>query len=53
MKAADLSDSDLIEKARQEAITLLREDPELSQPEHVPLAKAVLRARRATIGEAH
>jgi ATP-dependent DNA helicase RecG len=51
MQAADLSDTDLIEKARQEAISLLRADPDLSQ--HVPLAKAVARAKRATIGEAH
>jgi hypothetical protein len=53
MQAADLSDTDLIEKARQEAISLLRGDPDLSQPGHVPLAKAVARAKRATIGEAH
>jgi ATP-dependent DNA helicase RecG len=53
MRAAELSDSDLIEKARQEAIMPLRADPELSRPEHTPLAKAVLRAKQASIGEAH
>ncbi|MGE3986111.1 MAG: hypothetical protein AB7G38_18220, partial [Dehalococcoidia bacterium] len=52
MQAADFSDAGMIEQARQEAIALLRDDPELSQPDHAALAKAVARAKKVVIGEA-
>jgi ATP-dependent DNA helicase RecG len=42
--AADFSDIGLIETARQEAMRLLEEDPDLTQPQHLELKAAVLRA---------
>jgi ATP-dependent DNA helicase RecG len=49
--AADFSDIRLIETARQEAIQLLRADPELSKPEHDELSRAVRRMKRIVTGE--
>jgi ATP-dependent DNA helicase RecG len=49
--AADFSDIRLIETARQEAIQLLRADPDLSKPEHHELSRAVRRMKRIVTGE--
>jgi ATP-dependent DNA helicase RecG len=49
--AADFSDVRLIETARQEAIQLLRFDPELARPEHQELSRAVRRMKRIVTGE--
>jgi len=50
-QAADFSDVQLIETARQEAQALLRDDPGLNQTEHRELAAAVRRMRRIVTGE--
>ncbi len=52
MQAADLSDIGLIEQARQEAMAFLKDDPGLEKPQHLPLQKAVTRAKQVGIGEA-
>jgi ATP-dependent DNA helicase RecG len=49
--AADFSDIRLIERARREAIQLLRADPELAKPEHHELSRAVRRIKRIVTGE--
>jgi ATP-dependent DNA helicase RecG len=51
LQAADLSDAGLIESARQEAMTLLSDDPTLEAPEHAALAKAVARAKKVVTGD--
>ncbi|HLG11266.1 MAG TPA: ATP-dependent DNA helicase RecG [Dehalococcoidia bacterium] len=50
-QAADFSDVKLIETARQEAQSLLAEDPGLKQAEHRELAAAVVRMQRVVTGE--
>jgi ATP-dependent DNA helicase RecG len=50
-QAADFSDIGLIEKARQEALRLLKDDPGLRRPAHAALAKALVRAKRFVTGE--
>jgi len=42
LKLANLTDVRLIEKARQQALALFEDDPELSAPENQPLAKRLL-----------
>jgi ATP-dependent DNA helicase RecG len=49
--AADFSDIRLIETVRQEAIQLLRADPELAKPQHHELSRAVRRVKRIVTGE--
>jgi ATP-dependent DNA helicase RecG len=49
--AADFSDIRLIETARQEAIQLLRADPDLAKPENHELSRAVRRMKRTISGE--
>ncbi len=51
-QAADFSDVGLIETARQEAMRILDQDPELKHEEHIPLAAAVTRAKRIVSGDA-
>jgi ATP-dependent DNA helicase RecG len=53
LKAARLSDVQLIEEAREEAARLLDEDPRLERPEHALLAAEVSRVWERVIGEAH
>jgi ATP-dependent DNA helicase RecG len=43
LKVARLSDTAILEKARAAALALFREDPDLEQPEHAPLAAEVQR----------
>ena len=43
LKMANLTDVRLIEKARQQALLLFEEDPELSSPEHAALAQTFKR----------
>jgi ATP-dependent DNA helicase RecG len=50
--AADFSDVKLIETARQEAMTLLKDDPALAKPDHALLASSVAKMRRVVSGEA-
>ncbi|HWC30742.1 MAG TPA: ATP-dependent DNA helicase RecG, partial [Dehalococcoidia bacterium] len=50
--AADFSDLKLIETARQEAMSLLKEDPGLRRTEHALLAAAVAKTKRTVIGDA-
>ncbi len=50
-QAADFSDVKLIETARQEAMSLLDDDPGLTKPEHEALHAAVARAKRIVTGE--
>ncbi len=51
LQAADFSDTGLIEQARQEALALLRTDPQLASAEHAPLKAAVHRMSRVVTGE--
>jgi ATP-dependent DNA helicase RecG len=50
-QAADFSDVRLVERARAEAMRLLEADPQLSRPEHVALATAVVKMQRVVTGE--
>ena len=52
-RVASLLDTRLIELAREEAARLLEDDPELSKPEHAPLAREVARLFEAVTGEVH
>lgn len=50
--AADFSDIRLVEQARQEALRLLQEDPQLRREEHAELRRAVARMKRFVTGDA-
>jgi ATP-dependent DNA helicase RecG len=50
-QAADFGDVKLIETARQEAMRLLDEDPELRSEEHAELRSAVNRMKRVVTGD--
>lgn len=43
LRLASLSNLEILEQAREEALTLFRDDPTLSRPEHKPLAEEVAR----------
>jgi len=51
LRMARLTDVRLIEKARREALHLFETDPDLTQPEHAPLARALERFWPTTKGE--